>query len=96
MPAIKLPPSPAKEGRYWVFELFIVILVIVGTVTLAWGLPHIFHRSTNWASLFIGAAEVIIGAAVFYMARLNMARVVAIAVFASGAVIFYLALNAVY
>jgi hypothetical protein len=91
-----LPKSPAKEERYWAFEFPIALLLIVGSFVLSLGIPHIISRSTNWATMFIGAGEALVAAAVFYMTRLNAIRVVAVAVFAAGAIAFYMGLGAVY
>jgi hypothetical protein len=91
-----LPASPTKEGRYWAFEFPIAILVIVGSIVLAFGIPHIVGRSTDWATMFIGAGEGLAALAVFYLTRLNMIRVITAAVFAAGAAAFYVGLSAVY
>lgn len=92
----KIPASPEKEGRYWAFEFPIAILLVVGTIVIGLGLPHIVGRSTKWATLAIGAAEGLLAIALFYMARLNATRIVAAAIFVSGAIAFYVGLNAVY
>jgi hypothetical protein len=94
MPA--LPKRPAKEERYWAFEFPIALLLIAGSFVLSYGIPHIISRSTNWATMFIGAGESLIAVAVFYMARVNAVRVVSVAVFAAGAIAFYMGLNAIY
>ena len=91
-----LPKSPAKEEHYWAFEFPIALLLIAGSFVLSLGIPHIISRSTNWATLVIGAVEALVAVAVFYMARLNAVRLVAVAVFAAGAIAFYIGLSAVY
>lgn len=94
MPA--LPKSQKKEERYWAFEFPIALLLIAGSIVLAFGVPHIIARSTNWATMFIGIGECLVAVAVFYMARLNAARTVAAAVFVGGAIAFVMGLNGVY
>jgi hypothetical protein len=96
MPAIKLPPSPTKEERYWAYEFPIAILLVIGAAVLAVRVPTIISRSTNWATMFIGIGEAIVAVACFYMTRLNVVRIVSAAVFAAGAVAFVLGLAAVY
>jgi hypothetical protein len=93
---VKLPASPEKEGRYWAFEFPIALLLITGVIVIGLGVPHIISRSTNWATLFIGAGEVILAACAFYMARLNAIRVIAAAAIVAGAIAFYMGLSAVY
>ncbi|MGA9760965.1 MAG: hypothetical protein WBQ14_00875 [Gaiellaceae bacterium] len=91
-----LPKSPAKEERYWASEFPLVLLLITGSFVIAFGLPHLISRSTNWATLGIGAGEVLVATAAFFMARLNTIRVLAMSVFAAGAIAFYMGLSAVY
>lgn len=91
-----LPASPAKEGRYWAFEFPIALLVIVGAIVLALGIPYIVSRSTEWATLGVGAGETLVALAVFYMSPLNVIRTVSAAVFVAGAIAFIAGLSSVY
>ena len=93
---MKPSTNVVKESRYWAWEFPIAILLVVGTLVLAIGVPFTIQRSTAWATLFVGVAEGVAAIGLFYVARLNIVRAVAASLLLGGAVAFIVGLNLVY
>ena len=85
-----------KESRYWAWEFPIALLIVAGTLVFAFGIPFLFQRSSNWATMFVDIGESICGVGVFYLARHNAIRAVSACLFVAGAAAFVFGLNQVY
>jgi hypothetical protein len=88
-------PSQTKESRYWPWEIPIAILLVIGVLVVGIGVPMIILPHSDWATLFLGAFEGLVGLGMFAGAPQNALRGGAIALFFSGSVAFVVGLASI-